>query len=210
MSNTNEVPTFMNNLYSQGSIPTEVLGVSFRPEPGSSTDSTNGELTLGGTDPSKYSGSISYHPKLTSGAASAYWGIAVNKFAYGGSSLGSGNGIVDTGTTLIYLPTSVYNAFLKASGGTTGSQSGLPTYSKAPTQNFYFTFGSTTLSLTPSQYLVPQDQYSEFGLASGKYYAWFANGGSSGVNLIIGQKFLENYYAVFDTTNQRIGFATGV
>lgn len=29
-----------------------------------------------------------------------------------------------------------------------------------------------------------------------------------GVNTIIGQKFLENYYSVYDTTNSRIGFAT--
>jgi hypothetical protein len=58
--------------------------------------------------------------------------------------------------------------------------------------------------------LVPTAQYSYYGLSSGKYYAWINDGGSSGVNTIIGQKFLENYYAVFDTTNSRIGFATGV
>ena len=62
--------------------------------------------------------------------------------------------------------------------------------------------------MTPSQYLVPTNQYSNFGLSSGKYYSWITDGGSSGVNTIIGQKFLENYYSVYDTTNQRIGFAT--
>ncbi|KAN0114542.1 putative cathepsin E [Hyaloscypha variabilis] len=210
VSGANTVPTFMDNLYSQGSISTEVLGVSFRPESGSDTDDTNGELTLGGTDSSKYSGSITYFPTLTSGDAAAYWGISIAGFTYGSKSLGSGSGIVDTGTTLIYIPTSAYNKFLSDAGGATDSSSGLAEFSTAPTSNFGIKFGSTTYTLTPSQYLVPTAQYSYYGLTSGKYYAWINDGGSSGVDTIIGQKFLENYYAVFDTTNSRIGFATGV
>jgi len=208
VSNANTVPTFLDNLYSQGSISTEVLGVFFAPESGSDTDDTNGELTLGGTDSSKYTGSITYFSKLASGDASAYWGIAVAGFTYGSTSLGSASGIVDTGTTLIYIPTSAYNKFLSAAGGKTDSSSGLAIFSTKPTSNFGIKFGSTTFTLTPAQYLVPTAQYSYYGLTSGKYYAWINDGGSSGVNTIIGQKFLENYYAVFDTTNSRIGFAT--
>jgi hypothetical protein len=211
VSNADTVPTFLNNLYSQGSISTEVLGVSFRKEPGSATNNTNGELTLGGTDSSKYSGSITYFPKLKSGDASLFWGIAIASFTYGWTTLGSSaSGIVDSGTTLIYIPTSAYNKFLSASGGKTDILSGLAEFTIKPTSNFGIKFGSTTYTLTPSQYLVPTAQYSYYGLSSGKYYAWINDGGSSGVNTIIGQKFLENYYAVFDTTNSRIGFATGV
>ncbi|KAE9372610.1 putative cathepsin E [Stipitochalara longipes BDJ] len=211
VSNANTVPTFMDNLYSQGSISTEVLGVSFQPESGSDTDDTNGELTLGGTDSTKYTGTLTYFPKLTSGDASPYWGISIASFTYGSTTLASSaSGIVDTGTTLIYIPTSAYNKFLSAAGGKTDSSSGLAVFTKKPTSNFGIKFGSTTYTLTPAQYLVPSAQYSNFGLSSSKYYAWINDGGSSGVNTIIGQKFLENYYAVFDTTNSRIGFATGV
>lgn len=208
VSNANQVPTFMDNLYSQGSIATEVLGVYFKPESGSDTNDANGELTLGGTDSSKYSGSIAYFPKLTSGQASLYWGLSIAKFTYGSKTLASSvNGIIDTGTTLIYIPTSAYNNFLSASGGRTDSNSGLASYTTKPTSNFVITFGSTSFSLTPSQYLVPTAQYSAFGLASGKYYAWINDGGSGSVSCIIGQKFLENYYSVYDTTNSRVGFA---
>lgn len=51
---------------------------------------------------------------------------------------------------------------------------------------------------------------SYFGLSSSYYYAWINDGGASAanVNFIIGQKFLESYYSVYDTTNSRIGFAT--
>ncbi|KAL6818037.1 putative aspartic protease [Trichoderma sp. SZMC 28013] len=209
VSNANTVPTFLDNLYSQGSISTEVLGVSFLPESGSDSDDTNGELTLGGTDSSKYTGSLTYFSTLKSGSAAPYWGISIASFTYGSTTLASSaTGIVDTGTTLIYIPTKAYNAFLSAAGGKTDSSSGLAVFSKAPTSNFAIKFGSTTYTLTPSQYLVPTSQYSFYGLSSGKYYAWINDGGSSGVNTIIGQKFLENYYSVFDTTNGRIGFAT--
>lgn len=208
VSNANTVPTFLDNLKSQGSISTEVLGVYFKPESGSDTDDTNGELTLGGVDTTKYTGTLTYFPKLTSGTASEYWGIAVAAFTYGSTSLGSASGIVDTGTTLIYIPTTAYNKFLSATGGKTDSNSGLAVFTTKPTSNFGIKFGSTTYTLTPAQYLVPTAQYSYYGLTSGKYYAWINNGGSSGVNTIIGQKFLENYYSVFDTTNSRIGFAT--
>jgi hypothetical protein len=211
VSNANTVPTFMDNLYSQGSISSEVLGVSFRPESGSDTSDTNGELTLGGTDSSKYSGTLTYFPTLKSGTASPYWGISISSFTYGSTTLASsGSGIVDTGTTLIYIPTSAYNEFLSATGGTTDSSSGLAMFTKKPTSNFGIKFGSTTYTLTPGQYLVPTAQYSNYGLTSGTYYAWINDGGSSDVNTIIGQKFLENYYSVYDTTNSRIGFATAV
>ncbi|KAK7420549.1 hypothetical protein QQX98_002748 [Neonectria punicea] len=214
VSNVNTVPTFLDNLYGQGSISTEVLGVSFKPESGSDTSDTNGELTLGGTDSSKYTGSITYFSTLTSGSASAYWGISIASFTYGTTTLASSatgivdTGIVDTGTTLIYIPTSAYNKFLSAAGGKTDSSSGLAVFTTKPTSNFGIKFGSTTYTLTPAQYLVPTAQYSYYGLTSGKYYAWINDGGSSGVNTIIGQKFLENYYSVYDTTNSRIGFAT--
>lgn len=161
----------MDNLKRQGSISTEVLGVSFRPESGSDTDDTNGELTLGGTDSSKYTGSLVYVPKLTSGDASAYWGVSIASFSYGSKTLETGaTGIVDTGTTLIYIPTSAYNAFLSASGGKTDSNSGLSSWTTKPTQNFAIKLGSTSYTLTPAQYLVPTSQYGEFGLSSGKYY----------------------------------------
>lgn len=211
VSNVNTVPTFMDNLYKQGSIATEVLGVSFRPETGSDDDDTNGELTLGGIDTSKYSGSLTYFPTVTTGTAAAYWGLEIAKFSSGSTTLGgSTEGIIDTGTTLIYIPSAAFTKFLSATGGAVDTRSGLASYTAKPTANFGITFGSTTYTLTPAQYLVPTAQYAEFGLASGKFYAWINNGGSSGLNCIIGQKFLEQYYAVFDTTNARIGFATGV
>ncbi|KAF4343966.1 aspartic ase precursor [Fusarium beomiforme] len=209
VSNANQVPTFMHNLYKQGSIPSNVLGVYFRPESGRNNDDTNGELTLGGVDTSKFVPPLTYFPTLTRGEAAQYWGISVNTFTYGRGVIGRrAQAIVDTGTTLIYVPTGVYNNFLKAAGGKTDGSSGLATFTKKPTSNFGISFTPDGVyNLRPDQYLVPEAQYDNFGLARGKYYAWIADGGTGGVNTIIGQKFLENYYSVFDTTKSRIGFS---
>ncbi|KAJ7259994.1 putative aspartic protease [Mycena haematopus] len=211
VSGSTTVPTVLDNLLSQGTISTEVLGVSFAPESGSDSDDTNGELTLGGTDSTKFTGAITYTSKTSTSPYSEYWGISVSSITYNGASIGSSaNAIVDTGTTLIYIPTAAYNSFLSASGGKTDSSTGLASWTTLPTKNFAFTIGGVSFSLTPSQFTIPQAQYSVWGLPTGKFYGWIAAGGTSAadVNFIIGQKFLENYYSVFDTTNNRVGFAT--
>ncbi|OAA50794.1 Peptidase aspartic [Beauveria brongniartii RCEF 3172] len=209
VSNAATVPTFLDNLYKQGSIPSEVLGVYFKPEAGSDTNDNNGELTLGGVDSTKYTGTLNYVPTLKSGTAAAYWGVSIASFNYGSTVLASGStGIVDTGTTLIYIPSAAYSKYLSASGGRTDTSTGLVSYTTKPTGNFSIKIGTITYTLTPAQYLIPTSQYGFFGLSSSKYYSWIANGGTGSVNTIIGQKFLENYYSVYDTTNARIGFAT--
>ncbi|KAF7985434.1 hypothetical protein HWV62_5163 [Athelia sp. TMB] len=195
------VPTFLDNLKSQGTISNEILGVYFAPEFGGDTDDANGELTFGGVDSSKYTGSLTYTEKSSAGGVGSYWGIEVSSLTFGGKSLGSGlPAIVDTGTTLIYIPSTAYSSFLSVGGGTTDIFSGLAKFDSKPTATVSFTIGGKNFDLTPDQYLIPTAQYSNFRLSGNAYYSWIGNGGSKGVDFIIGQKFLENYYSVFDAT----------
>jgi hypothetical protein len=66
---------------------------------------------------------------------------------------------VFTGTTLVYIPDTAYSKFLSASGGKTDSNTGLASWTTAPTGTFSFTIASTKFTLTPSQYLFPTAQY---------------------------------------------------
>ena len=99
-SSGDEVPTVLDNAYSEGLIDTEVVGISF--EPTTEVSVTNGELTFGGIDSSKYTGDIAYVPVTTD-----YVGITqtVTYGSAGTSVLSSSSGITDTGTTLLYLAT---------------------------------------------------------------------------------------------------------
>ncbi|KAG2341554.1 acid protease [Suillus weaverae] len=100
------IPTVTENLYSQGTISQKVFSVSFRPT--TSQETTNGELTFGGTDATKYIGSIAYTPITTTKPSSTYWGIN-ESITYGSTTiLSSTAGIVDTGTTFLYIATGVY------------------------------------------------------------------------------------------------------
>jgi hypothetical protein len=211
VSGSTTVPTVMNNLLSQGTISTQVLGVSFAPESGGDEDDTNGELTLGGTDTTKFTGTMTFVAHTTASLYTDYWGITVSGITFNGASIGaSASAIVDTGTTLIYIPTAAYNSFLSASGGKTDAETGLASWTTLPTGNFAFTIGGVSFTLTPAQFTIPTSQYADFGLVTGKFYGWIQPGGTEAdeLNFIIGQKFLENYYSVFDTTNNRVGFAT--
>jgi len=204
VSGKSSVPTFMENLVSEGVISKNILGVSFAALSGSESSASDGELTFGGVDSSKYTGSITYTT-----AVAPYWGVSVSKFEFGSTSLGSttASGIVDTGTTLLYVPTSVYDKFLTASGGKADSSSGLVKFTTKPTSNFSFVVGGTTYTLTPTQYLIAKAQYSNWGISGSDYYTFIGDGGSSSPNTILGQSFLEHFYSVFDTTNNRVGLA---
>ncbi|KAF8180911.1 aspartic peptidase domain-containing protein [Mycena galopus ATCC 62051] len=189
----------MDNLYSQGKFSTEVQGISFAPFSGSEP-MVNGELTLGGTDSTKFTGAITYVPRTSISPYSSYWGITISSITYNGKSIGGPyNSVVDTGTTLVYIPTAAYNAFLSASGGKTDASTGFASWTTFPTENLAFTIGGVPFTLTPSQYVIPTTQYALWGLRSGKYYGWIVNGGAvnaANINFIIGQKFLENYMSI--------------
>jgi hypothetical protein len=100
----NEIPTVVNNLFSQGTITEPTLGVFFAPT--TSESETNGELAFGTPDKGKCVGPINYTPITTTSPASEYWGIN-EEITYGGTViLETTAGIVDTGTTLVLIATS--------------------------------------------------------------------------------------------------------
>jgi cathepsin E len=55
---TSVIPTVTDNLYGQEKIGQNLVAVSF--EPTNQDSATNGELTFGGTDSTKYIGNITY------------------------------------------------------------------------------------------------------------------------------------------------------
>ena len=117
------VPTVTDNAFAQNLIDAREVGISFAPvmTPGA----TNGELTLGGTDPSKINGALTYvyvpsvvvrvlaltafttRPITTTSPASRYVGFE-QTVSYGDADrviLSKSAGITDTGTTLVLLAT---------------------------------------------------------------------------------------------------------
>ena len=170
VSNTNEVPTVTDNLFSQGTIPEEVVGVYYAPT--TSESDTNGELTFGGVDTSKTTSSITYTSITSTSPASAYWGIN-QVISYGSTELLNSAGIVDTGTTLVLLATNIYNEYVKATGATLDETTGLLRISSSQfsaLEDLNFDIGGTTFALTPNGQIWPRSLNTAIGGSSGDIY----------------------------------------
>lgn len=89
------IPTVTDNLYAQGRIPENVLGIYYAPF--DTADTSNGELTFGGFDSAKITSSVSFVPITKTAPSKYYWGID-QSISYGKISiLPLASGIVDTG-----------------------------------------------------------------------------------------------------------------
>ncbi|KAG1884795.1 acid protease [Suillus subluteus] len=208
VSNVASVPTVTDNLYSNGTISTEAIGVYFVPGGGA------GELTFGGFDSSKTTSSVNYVPLTTTSPSSEYWGID-QSIAYGNSTILSATaGIVDTGTTLILIATDAFNKYQSATGATLDSNTGLLMITSdqyANLQTLNFNIGSTSYGLTPNGQIWPRSLNSDIGGSSNNIYLVVNDIGSNsgtGLDFINGYSFLQRFYSVFDTTNHQVGFAT--
>ncbi|KAJ7601049.1 acid protease [Mycena floridula] len=207
------VPTVTDNLFSNGTIPVESIGISYVPTT-SATAVANGELTFGGVDESKITGEVSYVPITSSSPASNYWGIDQELTYNGVTILSQTSGIVDTGTTLLLLATNAFQAYQKATGAKLDSQTGLLTVTEAQydnMQSLIFNIGGTSFELTKNAQIWPRTLNSTLGGQEGQIYLITADLGSDigqGLDFIDGFGFLQRFYSVYDTTNSQVGLAT--
>jgi len=195
ISSDNVNPVF-NNMYEQGLVDENLFSFYLdRSESGS-----GGELILGGTDSSYYTGDFTYADVTTQG----YWQITMDSFDIESEGISyctsSCQVIADTGTSLIVGPTSHINAINQLIGANEEtlemdcSTSGLPTIT--------ITISGTEFPITPDDYVVSQgDNTCISGFEPD-------NLESLGITWILGDVFLGAYYTVFDFGNNRVGFAT--
>ncbi|KIK68767.1 hypothetical protein GYMLUDRAFT_68600 [Collybiopsis luxurians FD-317 M1] len=200
------VPTISDNLYSQGIISDEAVGVSFTPTTGASNE-PEGALIFGAQDSSRYTGKITYVSKETD-----YWGIN-QSISYGGAEImATTTGVIDTGTTLLYLPTDTFNAYINSTGGVFDQTTGLYEITEDQynaLEDLVFTIGGTDFPLTPNAQIWPRTLNENIGGEQGKIYLnAVSTEPVNGLSFINGYVFLERFYTVFDTTNSRVGFAT--
>ncbi|KAJ3297518.1 hypothetical protein HDU76_006549 [Blyttiomyces sp. JEL0837] len=181
---------------------------------GNEADGDFGEVTFGGSDPTKYKGDVTYVPLNSE----TYYQMDFTHWTYkvgnitgplGNSSTvrkGGQDGIVDTGTTLIYLPTGSGTAIANAVGGHFNDTEGgyyidcaLAGKSEPVVQLVYNE--TTTFNVYPKTYVVPNDD--------GTCYLGIQPGADT-LGSILGDVFIRNVYTIFDKGNRRMGFAQAV
>ncbi|PPQ63824.1 hypothetical protein CVT24_009774 [Panaeolus cyanescens] len=210
---SSSIPTVTDNLFKNGAISANEIGISFVPT--TSADAVNGELTWGGTDSTKFTGSITFIPLTTTSPANLFWGINQSvRYGTSTSILSTTAGIVDTGTTLVLLATDGFNKYKSATGGVLDSTTGLLRITSTQfsnLQSLFFTAGGATFELTANAQIWPRSLNADIGGVASRIYLIVADLGSpsgEGLDFINGFAFLERFYSVFDTANKRVGFAT--
>ncbi|KAJ7816831.1 aspartic peptidase A1 [Mycena leptocephala] len=209
---TTLIPTVTDNLFSQGTITSNLIGISFVP---TTQNPVTGEITWGGTDSSRFFGSIGFTCVFFPAPASEFWGIN-QSIRYGASTtiVGTTAGIVDTGTTLLLLPSDGFTAYTTATGAVADIETGLLRITAAQfgsLQSLFFTMSGVTLEFTANAQLWPRALNAAIGGLNNRIYLIVANLGTpsgEGFDFVNGFAFLERFYSVFDTTNHRVGFAT--
>ncbi|KAI0766435.1 acid protease [Trametes elegans] len=207
------VPTVTDNLFAQGTIANNSIGIFY--EPTTESGALNGELTFGDVDTSKISGEVTYVPITSTQPASMYWGID-QELTYGtDTTLLSGSaGIVDTGTTLLLLATDAFQAYERATGAKLDNATGLLTLTEAQFENLqslFFNIGGTTFELTANAQIWPRALNATIGGEEGRIYLVASDLGSQsgqGLDFINGFAFLQRFYSVYDTGNSQVGLAT--
>ncbi|TFK88713.1 acid protease [Polyporus arcularius HHB13444] len=214
VSGTPSVPTVTDNLFAQGAIDNDSIGIFYQPS--TEQGALNGELTFGGVDSSKTTGDVTFVPITSTSPASAYWGIDQDvTYGSSGTSLLSGSaGIVDTGTTLLLLATDAFKAYQRATGAKLDQSTGLLSLTEAQfkkLQSLFFTIGGTTFEFTANAQIWPRALNETIGGEEGKIYLVTADLGSEsgqGLDFINGFAFLQRFYSVYDTGNTQVGLAT--
>ncbi|KAH8102739.1 acid protease [Cristinia sonorae] len=215
---TTPIPTVTDNLFAQGTISENLVAVSF--EPPNSVSDTNGVVTFGGVDSTRFTGDIHFAPRTQVHNSTLWWGID-QTLTYGESTpifAESTAGIVDTGTSLILLNPAGFNAYQAATGGVFDPNVGLLSFTPAQfaaLESLFFHINGVTFELTPNAQIFPRQFNTLIGGSQDGIYGIIANLGiprpvvpvfnSAFVN---GMAFLERFYSVYDTANNQIGLAT--
>lgn len=211
---TETIPTITQNLIQSGVIGQALVGVFFEP---SSTNTAEGELSFGAPNPARYTGELVYYPVTGTSPASRYWGID-QSITYGSTTILSNTaGIVDTGTTLVHLASNAFLTYQAATGALLDlpAPAGtgllyLTTDQYSQLQNLDFHIGSDTYTLVPNAQIWPRALNAVIGGTSDRVYLIVTNldtPSGVGLDFVNGMSFLERYYSVYDSDQNRIGFA---
>ncbi|KAM3872369.1 pepsin A-like [Diretmus argenteus] len=194
IASDNVVPVF-DNMVKQNAVSQPLFSVYL-----SSNAQQGSEVVFGGIDSNYYTGQVTWIP-LTS---ATYWQIKMDSVIVNGQTVACNGGcqaIIDTGTSLIVGPTNDINNLNSQVGAYTNS------YGEAVVdcRNIQ-SMPEVTFTLNGHAFTIPASAYvsKNYGCNTG-----FGQGGSDQL-WILGDVFIREYYAIFDTRTQQIGLAKSV
>ncbi|KAF3942118.1 Saccharopepsin [Dactylella cylindrospora] len=167
----------------------------------SSTEENDSEAIFGGVDPAHYTGPITWIPLRRK----AYWEVDFSSLTFGDETaeLESTGAILDTGTSLIALP-STYAELLNAEMGAKRGWNGQYTIECDKVDSLpdlTFTLAGHNFTIGPTDYTL-NVQGSCISAIMGLDMP-----AKIGPLAILGDAFLRRYYSIYDLGNDRVGIA---
>ncbi|GAA6061793.1 hypothetical protein JCM10212_004849 [Sporobolomyces blumeae] len=191
-----------------GDLPQQVFTFAFESHTffvGETATKPGGEMMIGGIDPTKYSGEIAWNELTDEG----YWEIPLGGTTVNGVDIGSlgqtDHAIIDTGTTLIGMPSksveAIYSNIPNSEAVSLDGMGGYYAYPCSQKVSVTLTFGDMAYTLPSSAFNGGTfDQNSD--LCLGAIYAL------SSERFIIGDAFLTTVYSAFRLSSPAaVGFA---
>ncbi|BGP21352.1 aspartic-type endopeptidase [Rhodotorula toruloides] len=201
----------VQSLAANGTLPQNVFGFAFQTHTfttQSASTAPGGELTIGGLDTAKYSGSINW---IDIAQPAGYWAIPLQDITVGGKSLGITDDqvVIDTGTTLIGMPTAqaqqIYAQIPNSQQINLQGQSGYYSFPCTQKVNVSFKFGGVSYPIQESQFNAGAvDSRGQYCL--GAVFALETQ--SSSISFIVGDAFLTGVYNAYRFNPASVGFAT--
>jgi hypothetical protein len=169
----------------------------------------DGELTIGGVNSAHYTGDFHYVPVVEMiPGKTGYWEIVLDDVQVNGASISSAKrGVVDSGTSLMVVPTNEIKAIADAVGAKRLSI--IPPFNKEYTIDCSADAPSIDFQIDGKTYSLSKEDYS---LDQGSGQCLFAFMGQDipapvGPLIIMGDVFMRAHYCKFDVGQKRVGFA---
>jgi hypothetical protein len=169
----------------------------------------DGELTIGGVNSARYTGDFHYVPVVEMiPGKTGYWEIVLDDVQVNGASISSAKrGVVDSGTSLMVVPTNEIKAVADAVGAKRLSI--IPPLNREYTIDCDATAPSIDFQIDGRTYSLAKEDYT---LDQGSGQCLFAFMGQDipapvGPLIIMGDVFMRAHYCKFDVGQKRVGFA---
>jgi len=209
ISSSGQMP-FWQTLASSGAMDSALFAIQLRRYSNATNPSTlepGGQLTIGYTNSSLYTGSIDY---IDVPSTPSYWYLPLESLRVQGTAISIASGTyaaIDTGTTNIAGPSDAIQAIyaqIPSSSPATGQWIGYYQYPCSTSVTVSFSFGGNTWTMSAADFAFTSISSSE---CIGAFFETTSTAGSSTPSWIIGDAFLKNVYSVFRYNPPAVGFA---
>lgn len=179
-------------------------------------DASTGSILFGGVDTSKYEGQLTTIPVLNQEGLYYELAVALSGVSFGGTDVSGSNNlpiavVLDSGTSLIYLPDAIAENIYKQVNVVLNGGTAYAYCEDANTdKNLTFTFSGKSINVPMNELYISVGTDTNGNPATfqnGKAACIFGIAPSGGSTPLLGDTFLRSAYVVYDLQNNEISLA---